>query len=161
MKLKIEKPFWQVLGVGLLAGMRSVSAPAITSHILSHHRSEKLARSPLSFMQSDAVANGLKVMAVAEFIGDKLPTAPNRIKPVVLFARCISGALAGAGILKASGGNAVVGALLGGTTAFASTFGSFLLRKSVVKNSGVIDPIIGAIEDALVIGAGVELAWLA
>jgi uncharacterized membrane protein len=161
MKLKIEKPFWQVLGVGLLAGMRSASAPAITSHILSHHRSKKIARSPLSFMQSDGVANGLKIMSVAEFIGDKLPTAPNRIKPVVLFARCISGALAGAGILKASGGNAVVGALLGGTTAFASTFGSFFLRKSVVKNSGVIDPIIGAIEDALVIGAGVELARLA
>ncbi len=161
MKLKIEKPFWQVLGVGVLAGMRSASAPAITSHILSHHHSKILERSPLNFMQSNAVANGLKFMVLAEFVGDKLPSTPNRIKPVVIAARCISGALAGAGILKASGGNAVVGALLGGTVAFASTFSSFFLRKAMVKTSGVIDPIIGAIEDALVIGAGVGLAKLA
>lgn len=145
----------------MLAGMRSASAPAITSHILSHHHSKTLERSPLNFMQSNAVATGLKFMALAEFVGDKLPSAPDRIKPIVLTARCIAGALAGAGILKASGGNAVVGALLGGTVAFASTFGSFFLRKEAVKTFGVIDPIIGAIEDALVIGAGVELATLA
>lgn len=161
MKLKIEKPFWQVLGVGVLAGMRSASAPAITSHILSHHHSKILAKSPLGFMQSNSVANGLKMMALFEFIGDKLPSTPNRIKPAVLTARCLSGALAGAGILKASGGNAVVGALLGGSAAFASTFGSFFLRKSAVKSSGIVDPIIGAIEDALVIGAGISLAQLA
>ncbi|MDB5118310.1 MAG: putative rane protein [Mucilaginibacter sp.] len=161
MKLKISKPLWQVLGVGLLAGMRSASAPAITSHILSHHHSKKLEKSPLNFLQSNTVANVLKVMAIAEFVGDKLPSAPNRIKPVVIAARCLSGALAGAGIFKASGGNVAIGALLGGTTAFASTFGSFFLRKSTVKTSGVIDPIIGAIEDALVIGAGVGLANIA
>jgi len=74
--------------------------------------------------------------------------------------RCLSGALAGAGILKASGGSAAIGALLGGTAAFASTFGSFFLRKATVKRRALLDPIIGAIEDALVVGAGVGLAKL-
>ncbi|MCC8426118.1 DUF4126 family protein [Mucilaginibacter sp. UR6-11] len=161
MKLKIEKPFWQVLSVGALAGMRSASAPAITSYLLSHHKSKTLTKSKLSFLQSNVVASGLKYMALAEFVGDKLPFTPNRIKPVVLVARCLSGALAGAGILKASGGNAFTGALLGGTAAVASTFGSFFLRKATVKATGIIDPVIGAIEDALVVGAGIELARLA
>lgn len=145
----------------MLAGMRSASAPAITSYILSHHKSKVLAKSGLSFMQTNIIANGLKYMAIAEFIGDKLPTAPNRIKPVAVTARCIAGALAGAGIFKASGGNTWLGALIGGSTAIASTFGSFFLRKATVKASGVVDPIIGALEDALVVGAGVGIARLA
>lgn len=161
MKIKIEKPLWQTIGIGTLAGMRSASAPAITSYILSHHKTKALAKSGLSFMQTDVIASGLKYMAIAEFIGDKLPAAPNRIKPVSITARCISGALAGAGIFKASGGNAWLGALLGGSTAVASTFGSFFLRKATVKASGIIDPVLGALEDALVVGAGVGLARLA
>jgi uncharacterized membrane protein len=161
MQLKITKPVWQVLGVGLLAGMRSASAPAIASHILSNHHSKKLGKSKLNFMQSDTMANVFKVMAIGEFIGDKLPSMPNRIKPVILAARCISGVLVGASIFKASGNNAIVGGILGGGAAAASTFGSFFLRKATVKSSGVIDPVIGAIEDALVIGAGVGLARLA
>lgn len=161
MKFKISNPLWQALGVGVLAGMRSASAPAITSHILSHHHSKNLERSTLNFMQSDVVANVLKVVSLSEFIVDKLPSTPNRIKPAVLTVRCLSGALAGAGILKASGGNVAVGAILGGTAAFASTFGSFFLRKSTVKRSRIIDPVIGAIEDALVIGAGVGLIRIA
>jgi len=161
MKIKIEKPLWQTVGIGLLAGMRSASAPAITSYILSHHKSKVLAKSGLSFMQTNIIANGLKYMAIAEFIGDKLPTAPNRIKPVAVTARCIAGALAGAGIFKASGGNTWLGALIGSSTAIASTFGSFFLRKATVKASGVVDPIIGALEDALVVGAGVGIARLA
>jgi len=161
MKNKIEQPLWQVVGIGLLAGMRSASAPAITGYILSHHKSKALAKSGLSFMQTNAIANGLKYMAVLEFVGDKLPFAADRIKPVSITARCLSGALAGAGIFKASGGNAWLGAFLGGSTAVASTFGSFLLRKATVKTSGIVDPIIGAIEDALVVGAGVGIARMA
>jgi uncharacterized membrane protein len=158
MKLKISHPFWQVLGMGVLAGMRSSSAPVITSHILTHHHSKKLKKSPLNFMQSQGVANVLKVVALSELVMDKLPSTPNRIKPPVVAIRCLSGALAGASIYKASGGNAITGALLGASAALASTFGSFYLRKETVKKTRLFDPVIGAIEDALVIGAGVGLA---
>ena len=146
--------------MGTLAGMRSTSAPVITSHILSHHQSKNLGHSPLRFMQSKNVAVALKVLALGEIVGDKLPSAPNRIKPAVIGFRILSGALAGASIYKASGNNAVIGALLGGTVAFASTYGSFFLRKSTVKTSHLVDPVIGAIEDALVIGSGVGLSRL-
>ena len=94
MRFKIATPFWQVIGLGTLAGMRSTSAPVITSHILSHHHSKNLEHSPLSFMQSQQVAKVLKFVALGEVVGDKLPHTPNRIKPAVLTARCLSGALA-------------------------------------------------------------------
>jgi uncharacterized membrane protein len=161
MQLKISKPFWQVIGLGTLAGMRSTSAPVITSHLLSHHQSKKLEHSPLQFMQSKTVATTLKVLALGEIAGDKLPSAPNRIKPVVIGARVLAGALAGASIYKAAGGKIIWGALIGGSAAFASTFGSFFLRKSAVRSSHIIDPIIGVIEDALVIGSGIGLSRLA
>jgi uncharacterized membrane protein len=157
MEIKITQPLLQVVGLGVLAGMRTSSAPAITSHILSQHYSRQLAHSSLAFMQSDKVASALKIFVIAELIGDKLPSAPNRIKPVGLVARCLSGALAGACIYKASGNKGLSGALLGSAAALVSTFGSFLLRKSIVKQTRIFDPIIGAIEDALVIGAGVAM----
>jgi len=161
-KLKeIKHPFWQVLGIGTLAGMRTSSAPAITSQILSHHHSKRLERSPLNFMQSKAVANVLTVLTVSEVIIDKLPATPNRTQPAGVVFRGLSGALAGASIYKASGNNVALGAVLGAASAITSTYISFLLRKNIVKNTSVIDPVIGALEDALVISAGIGLVKVA
>ena len=160
MQLKISHPLWQVLGIGALAGMRTSSAPVITSQILSHHRSKRLQHSPLSFMQSKTVANTLMVLSISELVMDKLPSTPNRTRPASLVFRCLSGALAGASIYKATGSNVAVGAVLGAAAAFASTYASFTLRKSAVKNTRIMDPIIGAIEDALVIGAGIGMVQL-
>jgi len=140
--------------LGVLAGMRTASAPAIVSHILSHHHSKRLSKSPLRFMQNDNVAVALKIFAIGEVVGDKLPNTPNRIKPAGVTFRCLSGALAGASIYKASGNNAITGAIIGSVVAFGSTFGSYFLRKDVVNRTKVFDPMIGAMEDVLVIGAG-------
>lgn len=156
-KLTITHPFWQVIGIGALAGLRSMSAPAITSHILSHHHSGRITGTPLAFMQSDAAATTLKILATGEMVMDKMPFAPDRIKPASAAFRCLSGALAGASISKATGGKIGAGALIGATAALASTYAGFLLRKVTVKSTGIIDPIIGALEDALVLGAGAKL----
>ncbi len=159
MKLKISEPFWQVAALGALAGMRTTSAPTITSHILSkHEQANGFADSSLGFMQSDKVATTLKIFALSELIADKLPSTPNRTKPFSLFVRCLSGGLAGASIFKASGNDPVAGVVIGSASALVSTFGSFLLRRSIVRHTRILDPLIGAIEDGLVIGAGVALA---
>ena len=155
--LKISKPFWQVFSLGILAGMRTTSAPLIASHILSRHQSKSLAKSPLSFMQSGYVAAGMKVLGAGELVGDKLPGTPNRINAGGVIGRCLSGSLAGACIYKASGNNALTGALLGSVAALGSTFGSYYLRKFAVDKTHIFDPYVGAIEDALVIGAGAGL----
>lgn len=158
MSIVITKPHIQVIALGLLAGMRSMSAPAITSRILSRHHTKSIEKSPLRFMQSGITANILSAMAIGEFVGDKMPSAPNRIVPSALISRCISGALSGAGIYKARRGKWYTGALLGGATAIVATFGSYYLRKSLVKHAHLVDPVIGTIEDAIVLGAGLSLA---
>jgi uncharacterized membrane protein len=160
MKLKISKPFLQAIGLGVLAGMRTTSALVVSTHILSNHQSKKLGNSPLKFMQSPTVATTLKVLSLSEVIVDKLPTTPNRTEPAGVAGRCLSGALAGAGIYKAVGGKALTGALIGGAVAIAATYGSYFLRKSATKASRISDPVIGGIEDALVIGAGIGLCKL-
>lgn len=137
--------------------MRSMAAPAVSSRMLSRRHSKKLERSPLNFMQSNITANVMSGLAVSEFVGDKIPTAPDRISAPGLIGRCLSGALSGAGIYKASGGKWYAGAALGGAVAIAATFGSFYLRGAVVKHSHLIDPVVGAIEDAIVLGTGVVL----
>lgn len=161
MKPKISKSLWQVIGLGTLAGMRTLSAPVIATHILSHHPSKRLQKSQLRFMQSTTVAAVLKVLSVTELVADKLPSTPNRIEPAGVAGRCLSGALAGASIYKAVGGKPLTGALIGGAAAIAATYGSYFLRKNIVKANHIPDPVIGAIEDALVIGAGVGLTKLA
>ncbi|QJD97883.1 DUF4126 family protein [Mucilaginibacter robiniae] len=161
MALKLTKPFWQAVGVGTLAGFRSTAAPAVTSHILSHHPSNALKGTHWQYMQSNKVATVLKLLTLTEVVGDKLPNTPNRIVLQGISARMLMGALSGASIYKASGHKAYLGALIGGSAAVLSTFGSFYLRKSVVKNTKIIDPIIGGIEDALVAGSSIGLAKVA
>lgn len=157
LKIIITKPHIQVIALGLLAGMRAMSAPAVASNMLKKKHDGQFKKSPLGFMESDTTANLLSAMAIAEFIGDKMPSAPNRIALPGLISRGISGAVSGAGIYKAAKQSAVTGAILGGITALAATYGSFYLRKALVKQAHMIDPIIGSIEDAIVLGAGIGL----
>jgi uncharacterized membrane protein len=157
MKIIITKPHCQVIALGILAGMRSMSAPAIASKMLGQRHSKTLEHSSLNFMQSDKTANILGVMALGELVGDKMPSAPDRIALPGVIVRGLSGAIAGASIYKASGGNLYTGAVLGSVAAVAATFGSFFLRKTMVKDLYLFDPLVGTIEDAIVLGAGMSL----
>jgi len=103
----------------------------------------------------------MKVLALGEAIGDKLPKTPNRITAGGVIGRCLAGSLAGASIYKATGSNALVGALLGSAVALGSTFGSYYLRRFVVAKTDIFDPYIGAIEDAVVAGAAAGLIMTA
>jgi hypothetical protein len=49
------------------------------------------------------------------------------------------------------------GALVGGIVALGATFGSYLLRKTIVEKLNVNDPYIGGAEDILVLAAGAGL----
>jgi uncharacterized membrane protein len=147
----------QALTIGTLAGMRSASAPAIACYILSRNRPEELTHSSLRFMESDSLATVLKVLAIGELIVDKLPFTPPRIKSFSVSARVFSGGLSAAAISKAKGNSVIAGAILGSAAAFVATFLFYFLRKKAGEKLNVYDPLLGAFEDALVIGAGLEL----
>ena len=89
------------------------------------------------------------VLALGEYIGDKLPMTPNRTAPFPLVARIAFGSLVGA--LAATGlhGSAVEGGFLGAISALAGTFLSFYLRRSMTKQRGLPDLPIALAEDLL------------
>lgn len=151
-------PNLKAFGLGIIAGMRSMSAPALTSHFLNQVPAANLAGTPFRFMQYPAVATGLKVLAATEFIADKLPGTPNRIAPPVLATRALTGALVGITCNQANGESKWIGGLLGAAGAVAAAYGFFYLRKNLSQSTRIPDLAWAVLEDALVFAGGITLA---
>ncbi|GGH06136.1 DUF4126 family protein [Mucilaginibacter phyllosphaerae] len=158
MKLQITNAFKQAAGLGIIAGMRTFSAPAVISHVYSRHPSKQIKGTSLNFMQTIPASKVFKVLGAGELVGDKMPFAPKRTAAGGLAGRFLSGALCGATVYKANHKQPVIGGLIGGAAAIASAFGCMFLRIGLAKRSGLPDPVIGAIEDAIVISAGTAIA---
>ncbi|MDB5262004.1 MAG: hypothetical protein JWQ14_1285 [Adhaeribacter sp.] len=157
MKTK-TKTYIRVLGMGTVAGMRAMMAPALLSHFLVKSPAGGLNFSRLHYLQVPNVALGLKVAAGAELVGDKLPNIPNRTTAPQLLARVISGAVVGATLALANGQNKTGGALLGGLAAAASTHLFFFLRKEIGQAAGLPDINVAVVEDMVALVSGYQLA---
>jgi len=145
------------LGLGTIAGMRAMCAPALLSHFLAKTPVAHLKNSPLHYLQEPKVAIGLKLLAAAELVGDKMPNTPNRTIAPQLLVRVSSGALAGATLYQIYGEQKLIGALLGGLAAAASTYAFYYLRKELGSATGLPDAAVAVLEDALVVAGGVAL----
>src|SRR5689334_15139520 len=109
--------------IGVLAGLRSLTAPAAVSWAAY-----------LGWLKLDGVL-GLfghvasvavfTVLAVAELVADKLPKTPARTAPLGLGARIVTGALSGAAVAAAGSQSAVLGAVLGAVGGVAGAFGGY------------------------------------
>lgn len=139
------------LVLGLLAGVRSATAPAALSILLRH------GDAPHADDQLVALTARLRplllALAGAELVGDKLPGMPDRISPPALLGRIGLGALAGGLAARAYGRSTVLGALVAGAAALASTFASFQLRALISERLGLPSPAAGLVEDAALAGA--------
>ncbi|WP_347158858.1 DUF4126 family protein [Pontibacter chitinilyticus] len=156
MKQDTKKYFLKTLGMGAVAGFRSMSAPAQLSKQLHNMPSEALKDSPLRYLQHGPVAIGLNLMSASEMMADKLPGIPDRISPPVLLARVGSGALVGATIFTANRDKWLKGAALGATAAVAATYGSYYLR--MFMNKYAPNAVSGALEDALTLASGIAIS---
>lgn len=141
----------QAFALGVVAGMRSMTAPALVTHQLSRDRRPKLGR--LNFMRSKAAATAFKVAAAGELIGDKLPSAPPRTQPGPLVGRALSGALCGAALARSRRESAVAGAVLGAVGGLVGTYAFYGLRGTLTK-AGLPDLVVALGEDALAVGGG-------
>ena len=148
------RPYLSAFQIGVIAGMRSLTAPALVSHKLANTHPDPLAGSKLDFLHSPTTATVLKVLAGGELIGDKMPQAPNRIGAAQLPVRVLSGALSGAALSESEGESVPYGALFGALGAVASSFAFFHLRHWLTADRGLPDPAIALVEDALAIGLG-------
>lgn len=144
-------------GLGIIAGMRSMAAPALLSHYLTQRPQKGLVHSKLNFLRTPIFSKIAKVLTAGELVGDKTPQIPDRIKPASLAARAASGGLVGATAFIFNREKAWQGALIGATAAVGSTFLTFYLRKNVGKSTNLNDKIVGTVEDAIAIGSGMAV----
>ena len=75
-------------GLAALSGARSIMGLALLSRQLRQRPSRRLGRSRLTFMQSSRTAKVLTLLTAGELLGDKLPSAPDRISFPALTGTC-------------------------------------------------------------------------
>jgi len=145
------------LGIGIVAGLRSLTAPAVVAWA-AHLNWIHLQGSPLSFMGSKWAVVIFTVLALLEFVGDQLPTTPPRTSAVGLSARIAMGSLCGASFAVAAGASLWLGVILGAAGGIAGAFGGYQARVSLVRSLRVPDFAIAIPEDLIAIGLGLLLA---
>ena len=144
--------FLRTFGLGVVAGMRSLSAPALLRNWTSRQR--HLAPTPLDHVATPTV---LAALAAGEMVADKLPFTPDRTAlPSVAF-RAISGALVGSSFCAANRRSPIAGALIGATGAVVATYAVFHLRRYLVKERGLPDMVVALAEDAATTALGRSL----
>ena len=144
----------RALGLGAVAGVRSMSAPALLSRAASRGSIGGIEETPFAFLASPRAARVLTVLAVGEALADKLSYAPDRISTPGLVGRMASGGLVGAALFAAAGRRVAVGATLGLLSAAASSYPSYYLRVKTQEKLGAPNWALGLVEDAAAEGAG-------
>ena len=131
--------------IGILAGLRSLTAPAIIAWgvYLGRLRLE----GPLALIGSVPSVAVLTLLAAGELVADKLPGTPNRTAPLGLIARVVTGGLSGACIAAAAGQGAFIGALPGAVGGVAGCFAGYQARTRLVKALGTSDIYVALLED--------------
>jgi uncharacterized membrane protein len=141
------------IGVGIVAGLRAVTAPAAVSWgarlgWLNLHGS------PLAFMGSAIAVVLFSLGAIGEYVNDQLPKTPPRTAPPQFIARILLGALSGACLCVSAQASLVAGAILGALGAVIGTLGGYQARTRLVKALNVKDVFVGVPEDLVALGFG-------
>ena len=144
------------LGIGFVAGLRSLTAPAVVAWA-SHWGWLNLSNSPLAFMGSIWAVAIFTLAAAGEFVGDLLPVTPPRTAALGLTARILMGMLTGACLGIAGNASPWLAAAVGAIGAIAGAFGGYHARVGLVRALHARDFAIAAPEDLVAIGLGLLL----
>jgi uncharacterized membrane protein len=147
--------FALALGIGVVAGLRSLTAPAAVSWS-AYLGWLSLAGSPLAFMGSIAAVATFSLLGIGELIADLLPRTPKRTAPVPLIARILTGGLCGA-CLCVSVNQPLVGALLGGIGGVIGAFAGYEVRRRLVSSLNMKDTFVALPEDLIALGLALFL----
>ncbi len=134
------------VGIGFVAGLRSLTAPAFVSWAAYLHWIT-LTGTPLAFMGSPITVGIFTLLAIVELIADVMPKTPPRTAPVGLIARIITGGLSGACIYAAAAAMPITGAILGIVGALIGTYAGYHIRRALVNGLKVKDILIAIPED--------------
>lgn len=135
--------------IGFFAGLRSLTAPAVTAWAV--HLGWMKLQGALALMGSFPAVAIFTFLAVLELVADKLPKTPSRTAPIGLIARIITGGLTGACVAAAGGEGAFLGAVLGAVGGVVGCFGGYQARTRLVKALGTPDIYVALLEDLVAI----------
>jgi uncharacterized membrane protein len=140
-------------GIGVIAGLRSLTAPAVVSWAARLHWIF-LVNTWAVFLEYASPAYIFAVLALAELVNDKLPTTPSRTTTGPFVARIMLGAFSGAALCASANQSAAVGAVFGALGAVAGTLGGYEARTRLVRTLRAPDLVIAVVEDAVAVGGG-------
>jgi uncharacterized membrane protein len=155
MDISTRNLYFRAAGLGVMAGMRSLSAPWLMA-LRANREPAALRGTWLGWLGYRPVLWVLSLMEIGELIADKTLALPNRIAPRPLSGRAQLGAFTGAAAFTEEDRPAILGAALGAGGAIASSFLFYYLRRAAVRKTGLPDPVVALGEDATL--AGVALA---
>jgi len=139
--------------IGIVAGSRSLTAPALVSWA-AHLGWLDLSSSWLSFLGSRVATIILSLLALAELVADKLPKTPNRTDLGPLAFRVITGGFSGIALCASAHQSLVIGTILGVLGSIAGAFAGYEIRHRLVKTFGLPDFGVALAEDIVAIGCG-------
>jgi uncharacterized membrane protein len=143
--------------IGVFAGLRSLTAPAVVAWAV--HLGRLKLDGPLAHIGDTVSVVILRILAVGELIADKLPKTSSRTAALGLGARIVTGGLTGACVMVAGGQEAILGALLGAAGGVAGAFGGYQARTRLVKALGTRDIVVALAEDVVAIGGSVAVVF--
>jgi len=146
------------LGMGVVSGMRSLSALAILSHGLSDKSFGKPVGRAASLLRSAHVSRLLTALAASEMAADKLPFLPDRTDVAPLLGRATLGAVAGITVADITGSPRWPAAVLASLGAIASTIAFHRIRKVAGERTAIPDGVLAVVEDGLVLLLGSRLS---
>jgi uncharacterized membrane protein len=141
------------LCIGIIAGMRALTAPAVTSWAV---RLGWLDLTGFHFARfgTTITAIVLSLLAALELFNDKRPNIPARTAPMGFGARLFTGTLSAIVIFASAHQSLIVGALLGAIGALIGTFGGYHLRRYLTQVKGFPDLYVALAEDFIAVGGG-------
>jgi uncharacterized membrane protein len=135
--------------IGIIAGLRAMTAPAAVS-LAAYLGWIDLSATPLAFLGYQWTPWIFGVLAIVELISDQLSSTPSRKIPLQFGTRIVMGALAGAAI-GALGGMLVGGIVAGVIGAVIGTYGGAAARGRLAAAFGRDLPA-ALIEDLVAVG---------
>jgi uncharacterized membrane protein len=145
--------------LGCVAGLRSLSAPAVVCWA-AHFGWLHLVGTSLAFMNHPATLIIFTVLAAVELVVDKLSKTPPRTAPMGLAARVVLGGLSGAAAAAGSGIIPYLGVAAGSIGSLAGAFAGYNVRRTLVVRWRLPDFPVALTEDLIAIVGGLLITRL-
>lgn len=143
----------RVVGVAGITGLRSLAGPALLSRAAARGDLDGAKRRlfvPTWFRAA------LMTAAIGEMAADKSGLVPDRVETGPLAGRAAAGGLVGATLFRLAGSPWLPGAVLGSLAAIGGAYAGYNVRRAAHRKFGLPDPLLGLIEDGIVVGVGLS-----